>query len=37
LHSKMTIKWSKNFYTKSHCKKFFGLKMTIKWSKKFLD
>ena len=29
LHSKMTIKWSKNFYTKSDCENVFGLKMTI--------
>ena len=29
LYSKMTIKWSKTFYTKSDCENVFGLKMTI--------
>ena len=27
---KVTLKWSKNFYTKSDCENVFGLKMTIK-------
>ena len=27
---KVTLEWSKNFYTKSDCENVFGLKMTIK-------